>query len=118
MSGHALHTTACHIDFQLLWRSPPPPPPVLEMDATFNLELVPGQYVALDTLVSSDELDMARMEDGTTVDGSFWGKLDIVHDGWSSSIKSYIYQNLSLSYRGHSQDGLFWHSSTKSGRLS
>jgi len=24
---------------------------------------------------------MARMEDGTTVDGMFWGKLDIVHDG-------------------------------------
>lgn len=51
------------------------------MPATFNLELVPGQHVALDTTVSSDELDMARMEDGTTVDGIFWGKLDIVHDG-------------------------------------
>ncbi|KZT09488.1 uncharacterized protein LAESUDRAFT_756445 [Laetiporus sulphureus 93-53] len=60
---------------------PPPPPPVLEMPATFNLELTPGTHVALDTLISSDELDMARMEDGTTVDGSFWGKLDIVHDG-------------------------------------
>ncbi|KAF8654201.1 hypothetical protein AX16_003728 [Volvariella volvacea WC 439] len=60
---------------------PPPPPPVLEMDATFNLELTPGQQVALDTLVTSEELDMARMEDGTTVDGMFWGKLDIVHDG-------------------------------------
>ncbi|KAF8921236.1 hypothetical protein CPB85DRAFT_1269964 [Mucidula mucida] len=60
---------------------PPPPPPVLEMPATFNLELVPGQHVALDTTVSSDELDMARMEDGTTVDGMFWGKLDIVHQG-------------------------------------
>ncbi|TFY72650.1 hypothetical protein EVG20_g325 [Dentipellis fragilis] len=60
---------------------PPPPPPVLEMDATFNLELAPGQTVALDTTVSSDELDMARMEDGTTVDGTFWGKLDIVHAG-------------------------------------
>lgn len=59
----------------------PRPPPVLEMPATFNLELVPGQHVALDTTVSSDELDMARMEDGTTVDGMFWGKLDIVHDG-------------------------------------
>ncbi|KAI0065379.1 hypothetical protein BV25DRAFT_1821776 [Artomyces pyxidatus] len=59
----------------------PPPPPVLDMPATFNLELTPGQYVALDTTVSSDELDMARMEDGTTVDGMFWGKLDIVHDG-------------------------------------
>lgn len=51
------------------------------MPATFNLELVPGQHVALDTTVSSDELDMARMEDGTMVDGKFWGKLDIVHDG-------------------------------------
>ncbi|KAK0197048.1 hypothetical protein F5146DRAFT_1013834 [Armillaria mellea] len=59
----------------------PPPPPVLEMPATFNLELMPGQHVALDTTVSSDELDMARMEDGTTVDGMFWGKLDIVHQG-------------------------------------
>ncbi|THH08658.1 hypothetical protein EW146_g8924 [Bondarzewia mesenterica] len=56
-------------------------PPVLEMPATFNLELTPGQHIALDTTVSSDELDMARMEDGTTVDGMFWGKLDIVHDG-------------------------------------
>ncbi|KAF8892548.1 hypothetical protein BD779DRAFT_1436910 [Infundibulicybe gibba] len=60
---------------------PPPPPPVLEMPATFNLELNPGQQVALDTTVSSDELDMARSEDGTTVDGMFWGKLDIVHEG-------------------------------------
>jgi hypothetical protein len=59
----------------------PPPPPVLEMPATFNLELVPGQHVALDTTVSSDELDMARMEDGTMVDGLFWGKLSIVHSG-------------------------------------
>jgi len=57
------------------------PPPVLEMPATFNLELIPGQHVALDTTVSSDELDMARMEDGTMVDGMFWGKLDIVHTG-------------------------------------
>lgn len=57
----------------------PPPAPVLEMPATFNLELTPGQHVALDTLVTSDELDMARMEDGTTVDGIFWGKLQIIH---------------------------------------
>ncbi|OCH94944.1 hypothetical protein OBBRIDRAFT_746359 [Obba rivulosa] len=60
---------------------PPPPPPVLEMPATFNLELNPGQHVALDTTITSDELDMARMEDDTTVDGVFWGKLAIVHDG-------------------------------------
>ncbi len=51
------------------------------MPAVFNLELNPGQFIALDTLISSDELDMARMEDGTTVDGQFWGKLNIVHDG-------------------------------------
>ena len=51
------------------------------MPATFNLELNPGQLIALDTIISSDELDMARMEDGTTVDGQFWGKLNIVHDG-------------------------------------
>jgi hypothetical protein len=51
------------------------------MPATFNLELMPGQHVALDTTVASDELDMARMEDGTMVDGMFWGKLDIVHQG-------------------------------------
>ncbi|KAJ7905511.1 hypothetical protein B0H14DRAFT_2660571 [Mycena olivaceomarginata] len=59
----------------------PPPPPVLEMPAAFNLELMPGQHVALDVTVSSDELDLARMEDGTLVDGMFWGKLDIVHSG-------------------------------------
>jgi hypothetical protein len=57
------------------------PPPVLEMPATFSLELAPGQYVALDTTVSSDDFDMARMENGMTVDGSFWGKLDITHRG-------------------------------------
>ena len=51
------------------------------MPGTFSLELAPGQTVALDTTITSDELDMARMEDGTTVDGSFWGKLEIVHDG-------------------------------------
>ncbi|KAF8844484.1 hypothetical protein BDN67DRAFT_717301 [Paxillus ammoniavirescens] len=61
---------------------PPPPPPVTEMPATFNLELVPGQHVALETTVSSaDDVDMARMEDGTIVDGLFWGKLNIVHSG-------------------------------------
>ncbi|KAF9464742.1 hypothetical protein BDZ94DRAFT_1190689 [Collybia nuda] len=60
---------------------PPPPPPVLDMPATFSLELTPGQHVALDVNINSDELDMARMEDGTMVDGMFWGKLDIVHNG-------------------------------------
>lgn len=52
------------------------------MPAVFNLELDQGQFVALDTIVSSeDQLDLARMEDNTMVDGSFWGKLDIIHDG-------------------------------------
>ena len=31
--------------------------------------------------MSSDELDMVQMEDGMTVDGNFWGKLNIVHNG-------------------------------------
>jgi len=57
------------------------PPPVLEMDGSFNLELNKGQHVAIDVTISSDELDMARTEEGVTVDGTFWGKLDIVHDG-------------------------------------
>ncbi|KAF9454533.1 hypothetical protein P691DRAFT_309862 [Macrolepiota fuliginosa MF-IS2] len=61
--------------------APPPPPPVLEMPATLSLELAPGQTVALDVSVVSDELDMARMDDGTVVDGQFWGKLDLVHQG-------------------------------------
>lgn len=56
------------------------PPPVTDMPATFNLELVPGQVVALETTVASaEDVDMARMEDGTVVDGTFWGKLTIVH---------------------------------------
>ncbi|KAH7921731.1 hypothetical protein BV22DRAFT_1107020 [Leucogyrophana mollusca] len=60
----------------------PPPPPVTEMPATFNLELVPGQQISLETTVSSaEDLDMSRMEDGTMVEGMFWGKLDIVHQG-------------------------------------
>ncbi|KAF9535304.1 hypothetical protein CPB83DRAFT_888034 [Crepidotus variabilis] len=59
----------------------PPPPPVLEMPGIFNLELSPGQNVALDVTINSDELDMSRMDDGTLVDGQFWGKLDIVHSG-------------------------------------
>lgn len=73
-----LSWTLCHVPIDTVSFRPPP---VLEMPATFNLELNPGQTVALDTLITSDELDMARMEDGTTVDGSFWGKLDIVHQG-------------------------------------
>ncbi|KXN86875.1 hypothetical protein AN958_09470, partial [Leucoagaricus sp. SymC.cos] len=60
---------------------PPPPQPVLDMPATFSLELTPGQNVALEVSVVSDELDMARMDDGTVVDGQFWGKLNIVHQG-------------------------------------
>ncbi|KAI0322217.1 hypothetical protein OF83DRAFT_1167742 [Amylostereum chailletii] len=49
--------------------------------STYSTQNSAAAAVALDTLVSSDELDMARMEDGTTVDGMFWGKLNIVHDG-------------------------------------
>ena len=56
-------------------------PPVLEMDGTFNLELMPGRHAALDVLLSSDELDMSKLEDGTLVGGQFVGKLDIIHDG-------------------------------------
>jgi len=59
---------------------PPPPPPVLEMPATFNLEIAPGKVIAIDTVCESDELDMSRTEDGTLVAGMFMGKLDIVHD--------------------------------------
>ena len=51
------------------------------MPATFKLELSPGQTVAIDTTITSDDLDMSKTEDGTLVDGSFWGKVDIVHDG-------------------------------------
>lgn len=51
------------------------------MPGTFNLELTPGQNVALDVTINSDELDMSRMEDGTLVDGMFWGKLDLIHSG-------------------------------------
>ncbi|PPQ86859.1 hypothetical protein CVT25_012578 [Psilocybe cyanescens] len=74
------------IRVEIVSDAPPPPdipapPPVLEMPGTFNLELTPGQTVGLDVTVSSDELDMSRMEDGTLVDGMFWGKLDIIHSG-------------------------------------
>ena len=51
------------------------------MDGIFNLELEKGKMVGIDVTLNSDELDMARMEDGTIVDGVFWGKLDVVHDG-------------------------------------
>lgn len=51
------------------------------MEGIFNLELNKNQHVAIDVTVTSDELDMSRTEDGTTVAGMFWGKLDIVHDG-------------------------------------
>lgn len=51
------------------------------MPATFKLELNPGQTVAIDTTITSDDLDMSKTEDGTVVDGAFWGKLDIVHSG-------------------------------------
>jgi hypothetical protein len=51
------------------------------MDGTFNLELTPGRHIALDVLISSDEHDMSKLEDGTKVLGQFVGKLEIVHDG-------------------------------------
>lgn len=57
------------------------------MPATFNLELCPGQQIALETTVASaDDVDMARMEDGTVVDGMFWGKLSIVHTDNTHSV--------------------------------
>ncbi|KAH7910180.1 hypothetical protein BJ138DRAFT_1153526 [Hygrophoropsis aurantiaca] len=60
----------------------PPEPPVTEMGGVFNLELVPGQQIALETTITSvDDADMAHMEDGSKVEGMFWGKLDIVHAG-------------------------------------
>ncbi|KAG1762066.1 hypothetical protein EDD22DRAFT_1029270 [Suillus occidentalis] len=53
----------------------------------FNLELVPSQHVVLETTVTStDDADMARMEDGTVVDGQYWGKLNIVHDGGTHTV--------------------------------
>jgi hypothetical protein len=73
------------------------------MPATFNLELVPGQHVALDTTVSSDELDMSRMDDGTLVDGKFWGKLDIVHDGETHKME---FSGTRLANQEYSQDFL------------
>lgn len=53
------------------------------MDGAFNLELEKGKNIGIDVRVNSlyDDLDLARMEDGTMVAGAFWGKLDIVHDG-------------------------------------
>ena len=57
------------------------------MPGFFDLELAPGQHVALDVTINSDELDMSRMEDGTVVDGKFWGKLDIVHSGDTHSLE-------------------------------
>ncbi|KAG8953938.1 hypothetical protein FRC04_000922 [Tulasnella sp. 424] len=58
---------------------PPPPPPVFEMPCEFDLELFPGHRVALGTICTSEDLDMSRDEDGTLVDGSFWGCLKITH---------------------------------------
>ena len=49
------------------------------MPCDFDLELAPGQRVALGTICCSEDLDMSRAEDGTLVDGSFWGCLKIVH---------------------------------------
>lgn len=51
------------------------------MPALFNLEIHPGQFGALDTTICSEGADMARMPDGTLVDGQFLGKLNIIHHG-------------------------------------
>jgi len=51
------------------------------MQALFNLEIHPGQFGALDTTVFSEGSDMARMPDGTFVDGHFLENSNIVHDG-------------------------------------
>jgi hypothetical protein len=57
------------------------------MPATFNLELGRGRTVALDTVCAADDdLDMSRTEDGTLVDGNFWGVLKIIHEGDNHSI--------------------------------
>ena len=56
------------------------------MPATFNLELTPGRTVALETNCESDDLDMSRTDDGTVVDGSFWGVLKITHQEDNHSI--------------------------------
>lgn len=55
-------------------------PPITQMPCEFSLELTPGRHVALDTVCSSDALDMSRAEDGTLVAGQFWGCLKITHD--------------------------------------
>ncbi|KAF8319279.1 hypothetical protein DL93DRAFT_2074854 [Clavulina sp. PMI_390] len=61
--------------------APPPPPPVLEMPASFALELAPNRTVVLDTVCATDEdFDMAHTDDGTVVDGAFWGVMKIKHD--------------------------------------
>lgn len=60
---------------------PPPPPPVLEMPATFNLELAPGRVISLETSCTSDDLDMSRTDEGELVAGMFWGNMKIVHEG-------------------------------------
>lgn len=49
------------------------------MPCEFDLELSPGHRVALGTICNSEDLDMSRAEDGTLVDGSFWGCLKITH---------------------------------------
>jgi hypothetical protein len=80
-SMYGLPTPEGSSDPQYREEPPPPPPPVLEMPATFNLELSPGHIIGLETNCSSDDLDMSRTDDGTMVAGMFWGKLEIIHDG-------------------------------------
>ncbi|TDL24700.1 hypothetical protein BD410DRAFT_785390 [Rickenella mellea] len=66
--------------------APPPPadrpaPPVLEMPASFKLEMNKGEYVTLDVMMDSGKRDMAKTQHGTSISGKFRGELDVVHDG-------------------------------------
>lgn len=57
------------------------------MPATLSLELCPGQILTFETKVSSGNGDMSHLDNGTVVDGIFWGKLDIVHTEDTHSVE-------------------------------
>ncbi len=61
--------------------------PIYAMPCDFDLELSPGNRVALGTICSSEDLDMSRTDDGTLVDGSFWGLLKITHTAEEHAIE-------------------------------
>ncbi|EJU05587.1 hypothetical protein DACRYDRAFT_74849 [Dacryopinax primogenitus] len=82
---------------------PRPPTPVLEMPATFNLELDPGQTVALETWVTSEEYDMSKTDDNIMVDGTFYGKLSIVHKPGTHTVDF-----TGTRYRDPGLQGDFW----------